>query len=278
MSAMLPVSVKVGERSLSVLIDAAFAFSPLGLLTTMRLARVANVWLPRALKGILDKSAFWTMNVDQLDAFWLTSGDRHELQQRMAAAISPWQQAWNYGRLSTQVHWIGDARYESVMPERGDGAMLPRFEACCASLEGRLGQYEARHASVLDDCARDSLALACALQPEPSVILAATAGPGEPPALCAYLAQADIETRRLREAAAPAMLRDLGLADALLPVIATEHSAALLHLIAPGALSLPDTWSDDDWSIDELAEAGEGERGYVWDGALVLWQPLETLQ
>jgi hypothetical protein len=154
--------------------------------------------------------------------------------------------------------------------------MLPRFEACCAALEGRLGQYEAQHASVLDDCARDALALACALQPEPTVILAATSGPDDPPSLCSYLEHADIETRRLRDTAAPSLLRDFGLMDALLPVIAIEQSAALLHLVAPGALALPDTWSDDDWPLDELSEQGQGQRGYVWDGAIVLWQPLEV--
>jgi hypothetical protein len=276
MTSVLPVSVKVGEPTLSVLIDAVFAFSPLGLLTTMRLARVANVWLPRSLRGILDRDAYYRNRPDQLGAFWLSSGDRHELQQRMAAALAPWQQAWSYGRLSSQVNWLGDARYESVMPDRDDGAMLPRFEACCAALEGRLGQSATQHASVLDDCARDSLALACALQPAPVVILAATAAAGEPPALCNYLDKANIETHRLCATVAPSLLRDLGLIEALLPVIATQPSAALIHLIAPGALSLPDAWSDDDWSIDVLAEPGHGERRYIWDGATALWQPLEA--
>jgi hypothetical protein len=274
MTSALPVSVKVGNRSLSVLIDAAFAFSPLGLLTTMRLARVANVWLPRSLRGILEKVCYQAP--DHLGAFWLSSDDDQAMQQRMAAALSSWRQAWNYGRLSSQVNWIGDARYESVMPDRDDGAMLPRFEACCAALECRLGRSATQHASVLDDCARDSFALACALQPQPTVILAATTAHEEPPLLCNYMEKADIKSHRLREAAAPGLLRDLGLIEALLPVIATEPSAALLHLIAPGALSLPDTWSDDDWSIDALAEAGQGERRYIWDDAMVLWQPLEV--
>ena len=169
MNPVLPVSVRVDERALSVLIDAAFAFSPLGLLTTMRLARVAHVWLPRSLRAILDKDAFYRRRPDQLGAFWLPSGERHELLERMAGALSHWQQAWSYGRLSAQVHWIGDARYESVRPNRGDGAMLPRFEACCAALEARFADRQAAGVSVLDDCARDSLSLACALQPEPVV-------------------------------------------------------------------------------------------------------------
>src|SRR5437899_8761014 len=99
MSSMLPVSVKVGERSVSVLIDAAFAFSPLGLLTTMRLAQVARVWLPRALRGILDKDAFYRNRPDQLGATWLPADERQALTLRMADALSSCQQAWNYGRL-----------------------------------------------------------------------------------------------------------------------------------------------------------------------------------
>ena len=192
----------------------------------------------------------------------------------MAAALAPWQQAWAYGRLSTQVHWIGDARYESVMPNRGDGTMLPRFEACCAALDGRLARHQAPNNSVLDDCARDSLALACALQPEPVVILAACARAGQEPALCGYLAGAQIEARRLPHPAASPLLHDMGLADALMPVIATEQSIALLHLVAPGALALPDAWSDDEWSLEEMTDEGDGLRGYVWDGAIVLWQPV----
>jgi hypothetical protein len=53
----LPISVKVAQRSVSVVVDASFAFSPLGLLATMRLARVADVWLPRGLRVIVDKAA-----------------------------------------------------------------------------------------------------------------------------------------------------------------------------------------------------------------------------
>jgi len=270
----LPISVKVAQRSVSVVIDASFAFSRLGLLTTMRLARIAHVWLPRALRGILDNDALYRSRPGQLGAHWLPPASREEVLERMAAALTPWQQAWTYGRLSTQVHWIGDARYESVMPDRGDGSMLPRFEACCAALDSRLSLRQTPGNSALDDCARDSLALACALQPEPVVILAACPRPGDEPAICGYLSSADIEARRLSHPAATPLLRDLGLADALMPVIATEQSVALLHLVAPGALSLPDAWSDDEWSLDELPDEGEGLRPYVWDGAVVLWQPV----
>jgi len=270
----LPISVKVAQRSVSVVIDASFAFSPLGLLTTMRLARIAHVWLPRALRGILDNDALYRSRPGQLGAHWLPPASREAVLERMAAALTPWHQAWTYGRLSSQVHWIGDARYESVIPERGDGSMLPRFEACCAALDSRLALRQAPGASALDDCARDSLALACALQPEPVVILAACPRLGDEPTICGYLASADIEARRLSHPAATPLLRDLGLADALMPVIATEQSVALLHLVAPGALSLPDAWSDDEWSLDELPDEGEGLRPYVWDGALVLWQPV----
>ena len=271
----LPISVKVAQRSVSVVMDASFAFSPLGLLTTMRLARVADVWLPRALRGILDNDALYRSRPGQLGAYWLPPASREEMLGRMVAALTPWQQAWTYGRLSSQVHWIGEARYESAMPDRGDATMLPRFEACSAALDSRLALRQPPSPSALDDCARDSLALACALQPEPVVILAARPHGYEEPAICGYLAGAGIEARRLAHPAAAPLLRDLGLVDALMPVIATEQSAALLHLVAPGALALPDSWSDDDWSLDEMPDQGEGLRPYVWDGAMVLWHPVE---
>lgn len=272
----LPISVKVAQRSVSVVVDASFAFSPLGLLTTMRLARVAHVWLPRALRTILDNDSLYRARPGQLGAYWLPPASREEMLERMAAALMPWHQAWTYGRLSTQVHWIGEARYESAMPDRGDGTMLPRFEACSAALDSRLALRQVSSPSALDDCARDSLALACALQPEPVVILAACPRLGQEPAICGYLAGADIEARRLPHPASTTLLRDLGLAEALMPAIATEQSVALLHLVAPGALALPDTWSDDDWSLDEMPDQGEELRPYVWDGAMVLWQPVEA--
>jgi len=272
----LPISVKVAQRSVSVVVDASFAFSPLGLLTTMRLARVADVWLPRALRDILDNDALYRSRPGQLGAYWLPPASRDEMLERMVAALTPWQRAWTYGRLSAQVHWIGEARYESALPDRGDGTMLPRFEACCAALDSRLALRQTpMRASALDDCTRDSLALACALQPEPVVILAARPHGYEEPTICGYLAGAGIEARRLAHPAAAPLLRDLGLVDALMPVIATEQSAALLHLVAPGALALPDGWTDDDWSLDEMPEQGGLLRSHVWDGALVLWHPVE---
>jgi len=267
----LPISVNVAQRSISVVIDASFAFSPLGLLATMRLARVADVWLPRALRGILDNDALYRSCPTKLGAHWLPRASRIELLERMAGALASWQQAWTYGRLSTRVHWIGEARYESAMPDRGDGTMLPRFETCCAALDTRLAYRQGATPSPLDDCARDTLALACALQPEPVLILAACPGQDDEPTLCGYLAEADIPARRIPHPVANPSLH--GLADALMPVIATGQSIAVLHLVAPGALTLPDCWGEDEWSLDELAGQDDAQPN-LWDGALMLWEPV----
>ena len=270
----LPLSVKVAPRTTSVVMEAGFALSDLGLLIAMRLARTTPVWLPRGLRAMLDNEMLYRGQPHLLGGEWLPADRRSAMQERMVAALAPWQRAWSYGRLSSQVHWIGDAQFESALPDRHDTAMLPRFETCCAALDERRAANNAMSLLALDDCARDAVALAGALQPEPVVILS-SGGDDEPP-LCAFLASAGINAHRLPPASASHMLRDEGLGDALLPLVRGGQQIAALHVVAPGILSLPESYGEDDWPDGGYDETIEALPAHPWRDAFVLWQPMES--
>ncbi len=275
MSPQLPVSVKVGGRAVSVIVDAAFALSPMGLLATMRLAQAAHAWLPRGLWTMLDNDALYREAPHRMGGSWLPAEQRGELLAAMASELGSWRRAWHYGRLSAQVHWIGDAQYESFLPDRDDALLLPRFEACCAALDARRNERQSAPLAALDECARDAVALAGALQPELAVVLTVGAPDGSEPPLCAFLASAGVAVRRLPGPTAP-LLRDLGLAEALTPLAAASCPAAALHILAPGVLAMPEARSDSDWSLDETDDQGELIRAYAWKSACALWQPVEA--
>lgn len=124
-----PVLPRVDAPTLNVIIDAHLALAPLGLLRTMRLARTTRVWLPRSLWSLLDNDALYRRHPERL------SRRPHRALARMADQMPMWRQAWHYGRLAADVHWIGDARYEGSAPERGDPGLFQRFEACRAGLD-----------------------------------------------------------------------------------------------------------------------------------------------
>ena len=151
-----PVLVQVGAPPLNVIIDATLALAPLGLLPTMLLARTTCVWLPRSLWSLLDNDALYHKHPERL------SGRPHATLARMANEMPMWRQAWHYGRLAADVHWMGDARYEGSTAARGDACLLPRFEACRAGLDaisGPIGDDS------LGACATDEVAIGAALQP-----------------------------------------------------------------------------------------------------------------
>jgi hypothetical protein len=272
MSPQLPLSVKVSGRACSVIVDAAFALSPMGLLTTMRLAQTAQAWLPRGLWTLLDNDALYRASPHRMGGDWLPSGHRERLLEAMACELAPWRRAWHYGRLSAQVYWIGDAQYESFLPDRADAMLLPRFEACCAALDARREEHQADPLAALDDCARDAVALAGALQPEFALILTLGGLDGGEPPLSAFLAHAGFDIRP-SYGDLGALLKDLGLAEALIPITAGSCPVAVFHILAPGVLAMPEPRPDGDWTLEETDEQGEPLRSLAWRSACALWQP-----
>lgn len=271
MDAHLPVSVRFGARPPGIVIDATFALSPMGLLVAMALSRSANVWLPRGLYTLLDNDAHYRSRPDQMGGSWLVDASRPQLLDDLTLELEPWRRAWQNGRLSSRVHWVGDAQYESALPVREESGLLPRFESCCAALDARLGSL-AGLAAPLDECARDVVALAAALQPDAAYILtAAASGDGAPP-LCDYLDRLGFPNRRH-----PVGVPDEAMAalvPALAPMAASGQVAAVVQIVAPVILAMPDGWNESDWALDDAPDADDSGLDDPWRNACALWRPL----
>ena len=136
------------------------------------------VWLPRGFYTLLDNDTFYRNRPERMGGSWLAEETRAAALAELAQELEPWRRTWQNGRLSSRVHWIGDAQYESALPDRQEIGLLPRFESCCAALQRRLEDAGSDASAPLDDCARDSIALAAALQPESSFILTMASGDG----------------------------------------------------------------------------------------------------
>jgi hypothetical protein len=270
----LPVSVRFGPRPPGVVIDAAFALSPMGLLVTMALSRSASVWLPRGLYTLLDNDTHYLRRPEEMGGAWLDPQTRTALLAEMARELEPWRRAWQNGRLSSRVHWIGDAQYESVLPDREESGLLPRFEICCAALGARLGDLSGPVAP-LDECARDVVALAAALQPETTYILTPAGPPGGAPPLCGFLSGIGFAVRPSNGRSDWA---DAAFAPALAPLAASGSGAAVVQVAAPVILALPDGWSEADWAAEDVSDAGEDSVDDLWRHACALWRPLAPLE
>ena len=261
MASSLPLALRIGERPPAVAVDAAFALSPYGLLAVMTLAGVADVYIPRSLLGPLDNHEAYRRNPAGLasPAWGLSSAELSE----MAENLGLWRRAWHFGRLASRVHWVGDVSFESMPAEREGTGLKTRFEWCAAAFENSFGDL-LDLAFPLDACARDALALAGAILPDPVVLL--TAGGGEAgPRLCRLLASAGLATAgdlrggedlsRVRLAQASPVLR--------------AANGTLVEVLVPGAMALPEGWSaEQDWEGEEEALLAWD----VWANARLIWR------
>ncbi|MGM4915041.1 hypothetical protein [Rhizobium sp. 768_B6_N1_8] len=269
MDVQLPFLVRLGGYPPGVIIDATFALSPVGLLVTMALSRSANVWLPRGLYTLLDNDAHYRLRPEQIGGSWLLPEEQTGLAETLVGELEPWRRAWQNGRLSSRVHWVGDAPYESAFPIREDNSLLPRFEGCCAALDARLSDFGAP-AAPLDECARDVVALAAALQPNSAYILTAAADADDMPPLCVYLERLGFAIRRRPPGIADGALTALG--PALAPMAASGQQAAVVQIVAPVILAMPDGWEESEWALDDDPAINSAED--PWRNACALWRPL----
>jgi hypothetical protein len=280
MSPPLPVSVRVGHRPPGIVVDATFALSKMGLLVTMALTATANVWLPRSLYSLLDNDAYYRLHPEQMGGkSWLRAKGRAGLLEEMARALESWRHAWLAGRLSSRVNWIADARYESALPDREESGLLPRFERCAEALDAlQAGAADAvSDTGPLDDCARDVVALAAALQPETAYILTIADASGGTPPLARF-----VENRLDRKAQLWTGLTGLveaAFAPAFAPLAACRGTgAAIVQIAAPIILALPDSWTGGEWAGDEPLEGGDEMLGDLWRDAGILWRPLAAME
>lgn len=271
MGTPFPVSVRFGGAAPAFVIDAGFALSPMGLLVTMAVARHAAVWLPRGLLTLLDNDSLYRRAPEQMGGAWLPETGPARRLAAMATELPAWQRAWHYGKLSARVHWIGDAHAESTLADREDSGLLPRFEQCAAALDALMVAKRGPPTAPLDECARDAVALAAALQPDPVVLLTPSDEADGMPPLCAMLGALGFGVRqRIGAGPLPAPLE-----AALVPLEAAGLYAVMLQIVAPAVLTLPDSWDVAEWDDDG---SGGSETADVWRNAHALWQPLTALE
>lgn len=276
MEGHLPLSVRLSARA-AVIIDASLALTPAGLLGTLALAHSAQVWLPRGLYTLLDNDAHYRAHPEAMGGTWLPEPGLPERLAALASELDTWRRAWHNGRLSARVHWLGDAQYESLLPDRAEADLLPRFEYCCAALDRRGGEgAPQRPDGPLDECARDVVALAAALQPEPVCILTLGGEGAAAPPLVRWLEGRRIGARpRGATGRLPAALE-----PAFSPFAATRTAAAAVEVVAPLAVAIGSAWEEGDWEdLDVPADEPPSDwSSDPWRAATALWQPLDALQ
>jgi hypothetical protein len=211
---------------------------------------------------------------------WLGAKDRAGLLDGMARELEVWRYAWLNGRLSSRVNWIADARYESVLPDREGSGLLPRFESCAAALDARPARNADPDplAGPLDDCARDVVALAAALQPETTYILTIADPSGGTPPLARFIENRLDPDRKAQLWTGLAGWVEAAFAPAFAPLAACRGAgAAIVQVAAPVILALPDSWTGGEWAGDEPLEGGDETLGDLWRDAGMLWRPLAAM-
>ena len=81
---------------------------------------ISAVWLPRGFYTLLDNDEYYRRRPDQMGGGWLAPGTRDAILRELTLELEPWRRAWQNGRLSSRVHWIGDAQYERAARARGN--------------------------------------------------------------------------------------------------------------------------------------------------------------
>jgi hypothetical protein len=212
----------------SLILDLPLLLSPFGPWLTEHLSQHHEVWLVRSLVMLLE-------------------GDGLPLDAVAAAEFEPaialWKRCWPEMVQRPRVHWLSDALDMSHAPKGEPPALLDRFDALIAALDGKFPPFPTEsmpegHYLWLEG-AHHALALAAALR-NPSVILTAFDHGGAEPWVCRALDRLGLTSRRLsddeplREVLAGPLLRGFARAG-LAPLLGGGVlRLAALHLAAPG--------------------------------------------
>src|SRR5262245_19214576 len=123
---MIPAVARSAARQPVCVLDARLLLEPLGLTLACRLARQVETWLVRRLWSLLDNDAFYQRWPEELAP---------ECTAEHARRLAIWCHAWLEGQLNQRFFWVGDARYESVLPGDFDAALRNRFERLVIELD-----------------------------------------------------------------------------------------------------------------------------------------------
>jgi hypothetical protein len=282
-------SIAVDTRRRACVLDTHLALSPYGLLLAQRLSSELDLWLVRELWQILDNTQYYLSEPDQLRSATGAAGS--PIAQTDAESLRDTLTQWEVARTETDlaglnIHWIGDALSESLLPARVDPHLVSRFETLARSLDKRVQRPDNDHTGVLVDCARDAVALTAALMPYRAFILTSHAGENgaapDEPALCSQLREWGLRCYRLGTNARIQLEREF-----ILPMFGRAGVAelmwaglklAVVHVLAPKAVMVPRTGDRGDVLDEDLPASGESVSidADWWNGAVSFWYPLGT--
>jgi hypothetical protein len=284
MASLPPLSVTVTAKRRACVLDTELALSRFGLLLASRLCEEFNLWLVPELWHILDNMEVYP-EVPGIQTANAPSG-------RGAG----WRQ-WELSRLEKDlaglnIFWIGDEKCESLLPKGVDPNLVHRFRRLDESLQRRppakkkkehhqLPEYE-----FFGECFRQTVSLTAALAQHRGFILAQQGAPVEgeretEPAICGSLKVLGIKCFMLRGKKRTRMEREylVSILDraGISELLWAGLQLAVVHLVAPNALIIPEFREEEQNLAPELPPLSEEKRaGYPnwWEGAVSFWYPL----
>jgi hypothetical protein len=272
-------------------LDVSFSLAPTGLHWVLELARHLPVWLAQCHWTIVEDEGFYARDARLLRRL-TQQADSSIAGGILAGTARRWRETREQLSLETRpgIFWPGDGRADSVFPKDGDAGLADRLDLLAAGLDSRRGP-PTRSLAVVDavaDCARDTLALAAAMDGRRPIVLTILEPEEATPVLARELELRSIECWRLPDSSAIHAVRDPLMAAFLasglaVPLLAKRLRLAALMIVAPRALVAPPAAIGQEELGDSLAwnepaaeEEPDEEPGAAdpWVDACALWWEL----
>ena len=265
----------MGEAELlpPLILDLSLLLSPFGPWLTQRLSHHTEVWLVRSHVMLLEDDGL------PLDAV---------AAAELAPTIALWNRCWPEMVQRPCVYWLNDALDVSHAPKGQPPALLDRFDALVAGLDGRVSPSLTENRPELDclllEGARDALALAATLRGDAPVVLTTLCHGGAEPWACRALDRFGLTSHRLsdeslRDVLTGRLLRGFARAG-LAPLLGSGvPRLAALHLATPACvIPLPPARPavgaalhgepDEDALVSVFEEAG---NDVLWANTVAIW-------
>lgn len=259
------------EARAACIVDARLALDRHGLRAVAALCRLAEVWLPAAVHGVLRDPRAHARDVPRLVpepyGAALRALDPADEEAAVRDALDRWSRAAADADLAAlPLYHLGDRADECRASPQTDRAARDRCEQLVQGLDVLVQRsgYDLPRGQIVGDCFRDALALCAALAPYGAFILTRLERDGEgAPALCDYADAWRLRVNHVARGASPAaaLVRRLLARAGLLTLAWAGVRLACVHVLAPGlpVVGGPDPRLDD------------GEVAQAWGAADVFW-------
>ncbi|UJP06067.1 MAG: hypothetical protein LZF61_03580 [Nitrosomonas sp.] len=286
------ISLSISERRPVCVIDPALALtSREAPLTVLRLAKLFELWVPRAFWQILDSSDFIEQQpVDQaqkLIGYPQADCDQEQLRE-YCDTIKIWQSLRS--RRDTAglgLRWLGDKLEESLLGSDTDWEVIQRYEALAQSMLGRKSRVDSLSPISLEYATVDALILAAALGSR-FLIARASANENAEPMCCQTMLASNVPIRCIHPSDSSILIRkereqiqDLLAWGGAAAWTVTGTSIAIVQIMAPLVWEKTTAGLESMLSMDMpfAADAPEvrGEISYpdYWQDAVAFWYRLD---